>query len=133
MIKYRASEVTCIAMTSGSKLETNVVNSGQLFLTLRRKLLAFQVKNLRGSFFMFSPDASSFSSSFFNGERVDFFAEPSFSTGWKNLFIALQSFELLTVFVAQAENSRSNYFIVLFVRKRVVEVFVQALGLFYFF
>lgn len=81
-------EDTCIAMTSGSKLVTKLVNSGQLFLTRRRKLFAFQVKNLRGSFVVLSSDISPFSSlSILEGEIAGFLADPSFSTGWKNRFI----------------------------------------------
>lgn len=84
--------ITCIAMTSGSKLVTNLVNSGQLFLTRRRKLLAFQVKNFNGSL-LSSPDTSLFSpSSFSDDETEGFFDGPSFSTGLKKRFILLRSF-----------------------------------------
>lgn len=71
--------ITCIAMTSGSKVVTKLVNSGQLFLTRRRKLLAFQVMNL---------DGSPFSSTFSACERQGFFEDPSFATGLKKRFIA---------------------------------------------
>lgn len=88
MIKKR---LTCIAITSGSKLVTNLENSGQLFLTRRSKLLAFQVTNFSGSSFLFSScDVSQlFSPSFFEGERVGFLADPSFSIGLKNRFMLL--------------------------------------------
>lgn len=85
--EYRnCKRVTCIAMTSGSKLVTNLVNSGQLFLTRRRKLLAFQVMNFDGSpLFSFDNETSS---SFSGCEREGFFEDPSFSTGLKKRFMA---------------------------------------------
>lgn len=85
--QYRnCKRVTCIAMTSGSKLVTNLVNSGQLFLTRRRKLLAFQVMNFDGSpLFSFDKETSS---SFSGCEREGFFEDPSFSTGLKKRFMA---------------------------------------------
>lgn len=71
-------------MTSGSKVVMNLVKSGQLFFTRRRKLLAFQVKNFVGSFLrVSSPDISPF----LGDERLGFLADPSFSTGWKKRFI----------------------------------------------
>jgi len=77
-----------MAMTSGSKVVTRLVNSGQLFLTRRRRLLAFHVINFNGSFFFFTSASPSFSFS------LGFFADPSesFSTTLKNRFILLPSF-----------------------------------------
>lgn len=75
-------ERTCMAMRSGSKVVMRLVKSGQLFLTRRRKLLAFQVINFNGSFFSLLSSASeSFS--------LGFFTDPSesFSTTLKNRFI----------------------------------------------
>lgn len=71
-------------MTSGSKVVMNLVKSGQLFFTRRRKLLAFQVKNFVGSFLGVS---SSDISPFLGDGRLGFLADPSFSTGWKKRFI----------------------------------------------
>lgn len=87
---------TCIAMTSGSMLETNLVNSGQLFFTRRRKLLAFHVMNLRGCFLAAS-SADILSLSVEGGASVGFLAEPSFPTGWKKRFIVV-FFEALRAF-----------------------------------
>lgn len=82
------NQITCTAMTSGSKVVTKLENAGQLFLTRRSKLLAFHVTNLRGSFFLFSSlEVSVVSPSFFEGESAGFFAEPSFPIGLKNLFM----------------------------------------------
>lgn len=81
-------------MTSGSKSEMNLENSDQSFFTRRRKLLAFHVRNLDGSFSFFPFSTPSLSPSLFSGERQGFFAavEPSFSMGLKNRFIADQNF-----------------------------------------
>jgi len=78
-----------MAMTSGSKVVMSLVKSGQLFLTRRRKLLAFHVINFNGSFFLLF---SSFSASF--SLSLGFFADPSesFSTTLKNRFILLPLF-----------------------------------------
>lgn len=78
-----------MAMTSGSKPETNLERSDQSFLTRRRKLLAFQVTNFVGSFCFFP--SSTASPLRFSGERRQGFLgadEPSFSIGLKNRFIA---------------------------------------------
>lgn len=73
-----------MAMTSGSKSETNLESSDQSFFTRRRKLLAFQVTNFVGSFWFFPSSTPS------SGERQGFLGadEPSFSMGLKNRFIA---------------------------------------------
>ena len=84
--------ITCIAMTSGSKVVTKLVNSGQLFLTRRRKLLAFQVMNL---------DGSPFSSTFSACERQGFFEDPSFATGLKKRFIAQSQCLSLSLLLSQ--------------------------------
>lgn len=82
------NQITCKAMTSGSKVVMKLENSGQLFLTRRSKLLAFHVTNLRGSFLLFSSlEVSVVSPSFFEGESAGFFAEHSFSIGLKNRFM----------------------------------------------
>lgn len=104
--------ITCIAMTSGSRFSTNLENSAQLFLTLSSKLLAFHVKNFKGSLFVVTLFCSSvvaeafsfaFSESFTGDEeeeeeeeeeRVGFLKAPSFSTGLKNLFILRCCFSL---------------------------------------
>lgn len=88
--------LTCIAMTSGSMLETKLVNSGQLFFTRRRKLLAFHVMNLSGCFLAAS-SADILSLSVEGGASVGFLAEPSFPTGWKKRFIVV-FFEALRAF-----------------------------------
>ncbi|KVI06260.1 hypothetical protein Ccrd_015395 [Cynara cardunculus var. scolymus] len=86
-------------MTSGSMESMNLVNSGQLFLTRRRKLLAFQVKNLVGSFFWVFSSSSSTGGALVSAslaedgeeeeeeERVGFLKETSFCTGYKRLYV----------------------------------------------
>jgi len=81
---------TCIAMISGSRVATNLENSGQLFLARRRKLLAFHVKNFKGSF----PVCFSSSSTSPLVERAGFFEDPSFSSGLKNRFKDIPLFPL---------------------------------------
>lgn len=86
--EYQGEWITCKATTSGSRSETNFVNSGQLFLTRRRKLLAFHVTNFNGSlFFSSSSETWSVFSLPSSSEKHDFLEDPSFCIGWKNLFM----------------------------------------------
>ena len=85
--QHKGAWITCTAMTSGSRSETNLVNSGQLFLTRIRKLLAFHVKNFNGSFFFSSSETWSVFSSPSSFEREGFLEEPSFPIGSKYRFI----------------------------------------------
>ena len=84
-----------MAMISGSRFSTNLLNSGQSFFALKRKLLAFHVKNFKGSLLSpFSEEISAVSSPSLTEEKGEeaetlaFLEEPSFSTGLKNLFIS---------------------------------------------